>query len=84
MLDIPKLGVPLLNDAIHHFARDCEDADDFEAGLASLETCKALTMKTTLKQGIRETSRSSEEEVQREKAVQQAVIETVIVRRMGR
>lgn len=82
MLDIPKLGVPLINDAIHRMAQECQDADVFEANLEILETCKALTAKTELKQALNETSRNGIDLVNREKDVQRSLIESVVVRRM--
>jgi hypothetical protein len=82
MLDIPKIGVPLINGIISRVAEYNEDPAEMEQTIAVLETCKALTADTELKRGIKALSKSSKEYVQREKDVQKSLMETLFVRRM--
>lgn len=82
MLDIPKLGVPLLNNIITHVAENTEDADSFELALSILETCKGLVEKTELKQALTARSKTGGEYIAKERAVQISMMEPLIVRRM--
>ena len=82
MLDIPKLGLELLNGAIAHLARVEDDSQDFEDSVALLERCKGLVGRTELKMALTATSDGGVDYVKREKDVMHSLMETSQVMRM--
>lgn len=83
MLDVPKLGLELLNNALTHCAATSESSEEYEECEALIEGLKVLVAPSPLKLGLMATSKGSADHVRREKDVQRSLMEVLEVRRMA-
>ncbi len=51
MIDIPKLGLELLNNATHHLAASEDDPDVYEESMVYFDTARKLVGRTKLREG---------------------------------
>ena len=83
MLDIPKLGLDLLNRVEHRIAEQSEDSEAYEDSCACLVACRGLVdPRSDVKQALSATAKNHEDLIRREKDVVRSLMETVVVRRM--
>lgn len=83
MLDIPKLGLDLLNRVEQRIAENAEDADGFEDGCACIGALRGLVdPRSEVKQALSATAKNHEDLIRREKDVVRSLMETFVVRRM--
>lgn len=83
MLDVPKLGLDLLNRMARRVAESSETADEYEQAIACIDGLKALVdPRTELKRALTATSKSGSDYVRRERDVMHSLMETVQVREM--
>jgi hypothetical protein len=83
MLDIPKLGLDLLNRIEARFAESAETEEEFEVGTACLEGLRGLVdPRSEVKQALSATAENGTDYVKREKDVMRSLMETTLVRRM--
>ena len=83
MLDIPKLGLDLLNRIEARFAESADTAELFEDGEACIEGLRGLVdPKSDVKRALSATAENGTEYVKREKDVMRSLMETTLVRRM--
>ena len=82
MLDIPKLGLDLLNRVEARFAESAETAEEFEDGCACIEGLRGLVdTKSDVKRALSATAENGTDYVRREKDVMRSLMETTLVRR---
>lgn len=83
MLDIPKLGLDMLNRMASRVAEVSETSDEFDQSIACIEGLKALVdPKSQLKRALTATSTDSKDYVRRERDVMRSLMETVQVKEM--
>ena len=82
MLDIPKLGLDLLNRILGRVAENEQDSITFDDATEVLENCRALVEQTPLKAALAATAKGSNDLVRREREVQHSLMESFEVRRM--
>jgi hypothetical protein len=77
MLDIPSLGMSMLNNALTHLAETTEDADTYESATEIIETCRGLVGRTPLKKALSEIAENAEDYVRREKDITRECMEVL-------
>jgi hypothetical protein len=83
MLDIPKLGLRYLDNALSHIAEVSEDSEEYEDAFALISGLKALVGPTILRLALTETATDGNDHVSRERDVQRSLMEVEEVRKMA-
>jgi len=84
MLDVPNLGLDLLNRAMTYVAQTEEDSEIFEQSMTILETAKNLVDRTPLRKALSAVAKNSADYIQRERDVMTSMLQVDGVMRMAK
>lgn len=84
MIDVPKLGLDLLNRALSHVAEGSDDPGEYEDSEALIESLRGMVGHTELREALTELAESHDDQLRREHDVIESTMKVEHVKRMGR
>lgn len=82
MLELPTLGLQILDNVEFSFAQTCDDGADLDRVCLTIDACRGLLRKNRLSIALTKTSQGFNDKVRREKDVVHSLMEVEIVKGM--
>lgn len=77
MLDIPALGINLLNRILGRIAENEEDSEAYESSEAIIEGCRILVRPSRVREAIKSLTYTHDEQIHSEKLVVRSLMESL-------